>query len=97
MTIGLACTVRPSSGSVCCDLTDEVVILDLSSGVYFGLQGVGSALWHYIQKPRTVQQVVDHLLLEYDISPEACEAKTVSCLEDLADHGLIAVDDYASA
>jgi len=97
MTIGLAYTVRPSSASVCCDLTDEVVILDLSSGDYFGLQEVGSALWHYIQEPRTVQQVVDHLVSEYDILPEVCEAKTVSFLEDLADHGLIAVDEYAAA
>jgi hypothetical protein len=95
--IELGHTVGPSSRSACCDLTDEVVILDLSSGIYFGLQGVGSAVWRQIQTPKTVQQVVDAILLEYEVSREECEAKVIGFLEELAAHGLIAVDQYASA
>jgi len=89
-------TVGPSSRSACCDLTDEVIILDLPSGVYFGLEGVGSELWHYIQERRTVQQIVDHLTAEYEISREECEAKTIGFLEDLAKHGLIEFQDAAA-
>ena len=97
MAIELSDTVGPSSTAVCCDLADEVVILDLSSGVYFGLQGVGSTMWHHIQEPRRVQEVVDHLMTEYEISREDCIAKTIGFLEDLASHGLIAVNNYAAA
>ena len=97
MSIELSNTVGPSRNSVCCDLNEEVVILDLSSGVYFGLQGVGSVMWHYIQEPRTVQELVDHLQSEYAISQEACVAKTVGFLEDLVRHGLIAVNQHAAA
>ncbi len=97
MPIELSNTVAPSNNSVCCDLNDEVVILDLSSGVYFGLQGVGSAMWHYIQEPRTVESVIDHLMSEYDISHEECVAKTIGFLEDLAGRGLVAVNQHAAA
>src|ERR1700743_1202352 len=97
MSIELTNIVEPARNSVCCDLNDEVVILDLSSGVYFGLQGVGSAMWHYIQQPRTVQELVDNLQSECDISQEECVAKTVSFLEDLAKHGLVAVNQHAAA
>lgn len=95
--IELSHTVGPSSRSACCDLSEEVVILDLSSGVYFGLEGVGSVMWHLIQEPKTVSQVVDRLLSEYDISRAECEAKTIGFLEELAKLGLISVDSYATA
>jgi Coenzyme PQQ synthesis protein D (PqqD) len=97
MRIQLAHTIGPSGGAVSCDLINEVLILDLSSGVYFGLEGVGSVLWQYIQEPRTVQQVVDHLMSQYDVSRETCETQTVGFLEDLAKHGLIAVEKDAAA
>lgn len=97
MSIELTNTVAPSSTAVCCDLNDEVVILDLSSGVYFGLQGVGSAMWHYIQEPRTVESLVEHLMSQYDISQEECAAKTIGFLEDLAGRGLLAVNQHAAA
>jgi Coenzyme PQQ synthesis protein D (PqqD) len=97
MVIELSDTVTAANTAVCCDLTDEVVILDLSSGVYFGLQGVGAEMWHYIQQPRTVEELVSHLVSEYDIAREDCVAKTLGFLGDLATHHLIAVNSYAAA
>jgi len=97
MAIELSDTVTALSTSVCCDLTDEVVILDLSSGVYFGLQGVGAAMWHYLEQPRTVEDLVNHLLSDYDICRDECMAKTVGFLEELANHHLISINSYAAA
>ena len=97
MTIQPEANVKLSGGAVSCDLTDDVMILDLSSGVYFGLEGVGSAVWRYIQEPRTVGQIIDHLLSEYDVTREACESQTFPFLQDLALRGLIVVEGHAGA
>ena len=97
MAIELSDNVAATNTAVCCDLTDEVVILDLSSGVYFGLQGVGAAIWHHIQQPGTVEELVNRLMSEYDISREECVAKTFGFLNDLARHHLIAINSYAAA
>jgi hypothetical protein len=97
MTVQPESSVKLSGGAVSCDLTDDVMILDLSSGVYFGLEGVGSAVWRYIQEPRTIREVIEHLMSEYDVTRETCESQTVPFLQDLADRGLVVIENYASA
>ena len=97
MTVLPESSVKLSGGAVSCGLTDDVMILDMSSGVYFGLEGVGSAVWRYIQEPRTVRQVIDHLMSEYDVTRERCESQTIPFLQDLARRGLIVIENYARA
>jgi hypothetical protein len=76
---------------VSCDLADEAAILDLNSGVYFGLNAVGAHIWKLVQTPRTVNEVRDALLEEYDVAPERCERDLFALLQELITHGLIEV------
>ena len=82
---------------VACDLADEVAILDLKSGVYFGLNTVAAYIWHLIQEPKTVTEVHEALVEEYDVEPERCQRDLVALLEELAAKGLIEVKDAADA
>jgi hypothetical protein len=72
-----------------CDLSGEVVILNLKDGVYYGLNAVGARIWKLLEEPRSVGQIRDVLLCEYDVDPAACEKQVASLLDDLARHGLI--------
>jgi hypothetical protein len=56
------------------DLDDEVAILNLKTGVYFGLNAVGAWIWNFIQQPRTVAEVRAALLDEFEVAPEPAEA-----------------------
>ena len=38
---------------ISCDLADEVAILNLESGVYYGIDAVGALIWNLVQQPRT--------------------------------------------
>ena len=78
-------------GQVSCDLADEAAILDLNSGVYFGLNAVGARIWKLVQAPRTVNEVLQALLEEYDVEPERCERDLVALLQELVTYGLIEV------
>jgi len=40
----------------------EAVILDLKSGVYYGLNDVGTRIWHLIQEPKTLNEIQDAIL-----------------------------------
>src|SRR5437016_11245927 len=53
-----------------CNLGEEEVILDLASGVYYGLNNVASRIWELVQKPTAVGQIVEIVLTEYDRSEE---------------------------
>ncbi len=75
------------------DLGDEAAILNLKSGVYYGLDSVGARVWNIIQTPRTVREVRDTLLNEYDVEADRCASDLIALLEELAEHDLIDVTD----
>ena len=81
---------------VSCDLGGEAAILNLSSGVYYGLDAVGARIWNLIQEPRNVSDIRDALLKEYDVDPDRCERDLLALLHDLAAGGLIEVRDDAA-
>ena len=82
-------TVVTSKEQVSCDLAGETAILNVKSGVYYGLDEVGARVWELIQSPRRVSEVRDALLEEYDVDPSRCEADLVTLLEQLAETELI--------
>jgi hypothetical protein len=69
----------------------EVAILNLSDGVYYGLNSVGGRIWSLIQQPSTVRKIQEILLQEYDVAPDICNRELLNILEDLANRGLIDV------
>lgn len=73
------------------DLGGEVAILDLKSGIYYGLDAVGAQIWSLLQEPRTVEEIRDVLVREYEVDDERCERDLVALLQSLADEGLIEV------
>jgi hypothetical protein len=73
------------------DLGGEVAILDLKSGTYYGLDAVGARIWSLLQEPRTVEEIRDVLVREYEVDDERCERDLVALLQRLADEGLIEV------
>jgi hypothetical protein len=87
-------TIVASSQQVSGDLLDgEVAILNLPDGVYYGLNDVGGRVWNLIQQPKTVHELKEILLQEYDVDPEKCSRELIDLLQDLAKHSLIIVNN----
>jgi len=96
-TISEGSMVVTAKAQVSADLDDEAVILNLNSGVYYGLDAVGARIWSLIQEPRTVNDIRDTLLEEYEVDAGRCERDLLALLRELADQGLIEVEDAAHA
>src|SRR2546430_12237463 len=45
----------------------------LFRSVYYSLDAVGSRIWALVQSPRSVREIRDTLLAEYDVPAERCE------------------------
>ena len=88
-------TILVSKQSVWCDLDGDIAILHLASGVYFGLEGAGGEIWNFLQEPRSVGEIVDHLMEKFDVQRHECEQMTFAFLEDLATKELIVVQAHA--
>jgi hypothetical protein len=78
---------------VSCDLSGEAAILNLKSGVYFGLNTVGTSIWKLIQEPKTVKEIRDGLVEEYDVEPKRCEQDIIELLQELSTHELVKIID----
>jgi hypothetical protein len=73
------------------DLAGEAVILDVKSGMYYGLNEVGASIWNLIQEPKTVSEIRDAIVAEYEIEPEVCDRDLKALLQQLEASGLIEV------
>ncbi len=78
-----------SKEQVACGLGDEMAILNLKNGVYYGLDPIGARVWHLIQQPTTLAQIRDVLKGEYRVETTQLEADIRELLEQLAEQGLV--------
>jgi len=76
---------------VSCEVNGEVVILHFDSGNYFGLNGVATLVWKMIEQPRSVSELRDAILREYEVEPERCECELLDLLGELRERGLVEV------
>ena len=74
------------------ELAGEVVLLNLQSGVYYGLDAVGSRVWQLLMQSRGVDDVCATLLDEYDVSAEAVRADVQRLIGELSEKGLVILE-----
>lgn len=52
------------------EVDGEMVLLDMDSENYFGLDAVASDIWKLLQEGKTLQETEETLLEMYDVEPE---------------------------
>jgi hypothetical protein len=70
-------------------LEGEMVLLNLRTGVYFGLDGVGTRIWQLLEEGCTVAQISEQLADEYDVAAAACEQDVRAFMSALRDNALV--------
>ena len=90
-TISDRSVVVVTKDQVSCDLAGEAAILNIKSGVYYGLDPVGARIWNLMQKPLEVLEIQNAITDEYDVEPEQCARDLMALLEKLFAEGLIEV------
>lgn len=81
---------------VFCDLAEEAAILNIKSGVYYGLNRVGARIWNLMQEPRAVADIQNTITGEYDVEPDRCARDLFRLLDELLAEGLIELKDGAA-
>lgn len=90
--LSLGTVVVASPQQVSCDVADEAVLLSMRDGEYYGLNEVAASIWRLVQQPRTLLQVRDLLLQEYEgISASECERAVAGFLSEMLALNLIDV------
>ena len=71
------------------DLGDEVVILKLDTGIYFGLDRVGTRIWTLIADGRKREEILQTVATQYNASPDQVERDFDELIDELSKEGLL--------
>jgi hypothetical protein len=93
--LALTATVVATKDPISCVLEGETVLLNLKSGIYYGIDPIGTWIWNQVQKPATVGAVRDAMLQKYEVEPGQCERDLLAVLQQLIEAGLVEVSDAA--
>ena len=74
-------------------MDDQIIVADMRSGRYFGLDDVGAMVWSLIEERATPAVIVDRVHAEYDVSRDVLERDVDRLLDDLLERRLV---EYAT-
>ena len=81
--------MRRSDAAMARTVDDEVVILDVPSGRYFGLNDVGALIWDLLDGDHDRDAILDAITAEFDIDRPTAASDLDSLLAELTGAGLV--------
>ena len=80
-------TVHPSV--LCRQLSGETVLLNLESGIYYGLDPVGTRVWQLLLQGQTIADICGTMSDEYDVAPDLLRDDVVRLVGELRERGIV--------
>jgi hypothetical protein len=85
-------SVQVNSGDIIFqEMQGEAVLLNLKTGIYFGLDSVGVRAWQLLELGGPLSGVVDTIVGEFEVSREEFTEHLLSLLAELESHSLVTV------
>ena len=75
------------------DLNEEIVMMDIQSGKYFNLKETAAEIWLLLESPLTLHDLVERLVIQYEVSYEQCEKDIMPFLQTMLTNRLILVSE----
>ena len=73
------------------ELRGEGVVLDLASGLYFGLDETSTRLWQLMRVHGSLRRTFDEMLAEFDVEPDRLQRDLVAFVGELARRRLVSL------
>ncbi len=71
-------------------IDDEIVLMNISTGEYYGLDEIGSRIWEMLTAtPMTLVSLCRALLIEFDVDEATCQTDASIFLQHLVEQGLV--------
>ena len=90
-TVTLADSVAVPAAVLSREVGGETVLLNLETGLYFGLDPVGTDIWLLLREGATLAEAAKRLVDTYDVNRLVLEADLLRLVTELAASGLVTV------
>jgi len=91
--LSLDSALHPHKNVLFHNLQGEEVLLDLNTGIYWGLDAVGTRIWTLLQADMRVDAMLQVMLDEYDIEEDRLRQDMLGFLSRMVENGLLEVAD----
>ncbi len=85
MKLSIHTTLARNPEIISSKIDDEVVMMSIEEGKYFGLDSIGSIIWGLLDKPKSLKCIIPQLLKEFEVSEEECLQDCSSFILDMLD------------
>jgi Coenzyme PQQ synthesis protein D (PqqD) len=82
-TINPDTIITQGEGLVSSQIDGEIVMMSVNNEQYYGLDAVGSRIWELIAQPRSVFEVCETLLSEFQVDRDTCQRDVLKFVEHL--------------
>jgi hypothetical protein len=94
MTLDMQSVIsRNESGHLSNPVGDEIILLNMQTGDYLGLNSVGAAIWDSLGSPQQVQALVVGLMAAFDVDEATCKSETMAYLERIRSLDLLRIHE----
>jgi hypothetical protein len=94
--LNLDCIVQRDPDVLAAEVDQDVVMVSIANGFYYGVSDVARGIWEAIEGPKKIFDLVDDLTATYNVDRSKCEEETLLFLDDLLTEGLLQVKDAPS-
>lgn len=84
-------TIQRTENVIQAEIDGELVMMNLISGDYFGLDVIASRIWELLESPKKINTITEQLLLEFEVEPEQCQEDVYSLLTRFHQYKIIEV------
>ena len=85
--------VRRNEEVFASEIDNEVVMMNIQTGKYYGLDEIGSRIWELMKQKIKVKDLIKKLLEEYDVSEQECEKDVLELLMELQSNDLVILNN----
>lgn len=71
------------------ELHGEAVLLNLKTGVYFGLDPVGTRVWQLLQAQTRISDLLQAMVAEYDVTEARCAEDLLALIAEMHAHQIV--------
>ena len=89
MSIPFSSHLSASTDVMVRNVGDELVLLDLKTERYLGLDSVSARIWQVLTGGGSVQSAYETLLAEFDVDPERLRTDLEEFVQELVRFGLV--------
>jgi hypothetical protein len=70
--------------------SESAVMMSISSGSYYGLNGVAARIWEMLEeRPMTVAELCAEIFEEFEVDIQTCETAVLKFANTLIDYGVV--------